>query len=94
MAIVQYYVACKKDEDPASVTENLRCELSDDHNFSADDDDFEFCIETCAEDFHDRCDGWERHWPLLFMLWIDGKYIGMFEVEREYEPTFSVNKVN
>ncbi|MEM7997261.1 hypothetical protein Q4R43_12380, partial [Morganella morganii] len=82
MAIVQYYVACKKDEDPASVTENFRCELSDDHNFSADDDDFEFCIETCAEDFHDRCDGWERHWPLLFMLWIDGKYIGMFEAER------------
>lgn len=57
MAIVQYYVACKKDEDPASVTENFRCELSDDHNFSADDDDFEFCIETCAEDFHYNCDG-------------------------------------
>lgn len=94
MAIVQYCVSCKKDEDPASVIDNFRYQLSGDPDFFADDDDFEFCIETCAEDFHYRCDGQGRHWPLLFMLWIDGKYIGMFEVEREYEPTFSANKVN
>ncbi|MBI6529027.1 hypothetical protein JEP40_07860 [Proteus vulgaris] len=93
MAIVQFYIAGGRGKDPSEITNNLRYELLDDHNFSADDDDFEFCIEECAEYYHDDCDGWEDKWPLLFMLWIDDQYLGTFEVEREFDPVFSANKV-
>lgn len=92
MTIVQFYIADNKDEDPLEITNNLRYELPDDHNFSADDD-HECCIEECAEYYHHDCDGWESQWPLLFMLWIDDKYLGMFEIEREFEPVFSAKKV-
>lgn len=92
MAIVQFYIAVSKDEDPSEITNNLRYELPDDHNLSADDD-LDSCIELCAECYHADCDGWEDQWPLLFMLWIDDQYLGMFEVEREFDPIFSANKV-
>ncbi|EPO8032184.1 TPA: hypothetical protein ACKRKK_002455 [Proteus mirabilis] len=93
MAIVQFYIAGGRGEDPSQITNNLRYEIPDDHNFSSDDDDFKFCIEACAEYYHDDCDGCEDRWPLLFMLWIDDQYLGTFEVEREYDPVFSANKV-
>ncbi|MBQ0207862.1 hypothetical protein J7S50_01480 [Providencia rettgeri] len=92
MAIIQFYIADRKDEDPSEITNNLRYELPDDHNFSADDD-HECCIEECAEYYHHDCDGWENQWPLLFMLWIDDKYLGMFEIDYEYNPAFSAKKV-
>ncbi|MDM3563168.1 hypothetical protein O9361_05990 [Proteus vulgaris] len=92
MAIVQFYTTRRKDENPSEITNNLRYELPDDHNFSADDD-LDSCIEVCAEYYHADCDGWEDQWPLLFMLWIDDQYLGTFEVEREYDPVFSANKV-
>lgn len=92
MAIVQFYIAGRKDENPSEITNNLRYELPDDHNFSADDD-LDSCIETCAEYYHDNCDGWEDQWPLLFMLWIEDQYLGTFEIERDFEPVFSANKV-
>ncbi|HCH7937383.1 MULTISPECIES: hypothetical protein [Providencia] len=92
MAIVEFYIADSKDENPSEITNNLRYELPDDHNFSADDD-HECCIEECAEYYHHDCDGWENQWPLLFMLWIDDKYLGMFEIDYEYNPAFSAKKV-
>lgn len=92
MAIVQFYTTRSKDETPSQITNNLRYELPDDHNFSADDD-LESCIEACAEYYHADCDGCEDQWPLLFMLWIDDQYLGTFEVEREFDPVFSASKV-
>ncbi|GLX62269.1 hypothetical protein ABN125_09585 [Proteus terrae] len=92
MAIVQFYTTRSKDETPSQITNNLRYELPDDHNFSADDD-LESCIEACAEYYHADCDGWESRFPCLFMLWIDDEYLGIFEVKREFEPTFSAQKV-
>lgn len=92
MAIIQFCIADSKDEDPSGISEDNLYELPDDHNFSADDD-LDSCIEACAEYYHSDCDGWEDRWPLLFMLWIDDQYLGMFEVEREFDPTFSANKV-
>ncbi|MEX6205826.1 hypothetical protein AB6G04_03305 [Proteus mirabilis] len=92
MAIVQFYTTRRKDENPSKITNNLRYELPDDHNFSADDD-LDSCIEVCAEYYHADCDGWEDQWPLLFMLWIDDQYLGTFEVERDFDPVFSANKV-
>lgn len=92
MAIVQFYIARSKDEKPSEITNNLRYELPDDHNFSADDD-LDSCIEACADYYHDNWDGWEDKWPLLFMLWIDDQYLGTFEIEREFDPVFSANKV-
>lgn len=93
MAIVQYYCAYDRNEKPESVNEYCRYELEDDHNFNIEDDDFEFCIETCAEDYYNNHDGWEDGFPCFLMLWIDNEYLGMFEVELEHEPTFSANKV-
>ncbi|MEX6162051.1 hypothetical protein AB6G16_10580 [Proteus mirabilis] len=58
MAIVQFYTTRRKDENPSKITNNLRYELPDDHNFSADDD-LDSCIEVCAEYYHADCDGWE-----------------------------------
>ncbi|EMI5436568.1 TPA: hypothetical protein SMV41_000466 [Proteus mirabilis] len=92
MAIVQFYTTRSKDENPSEITNNLRYELPDDHNFSADDD-LDSCIEACAEYYHADCEGCEDRWPLLFMLWIDDQYLGTFEVEREFDPVFSANKV-
>ncbi|MGO2106290.1 MAG: hypothetical protein ACTH3P_12830 [Proteus vulgaris] len=92
MAIVQFYIADSKDENPSEITNDLRYELPDDHNFSADDD-FDSCIETCAEYYHADCDGWEDQWPLLFMLWIDDQYLGTFEAVRDFDPVFSAYKV-
>ncbi|MEQ5622489.1 hypothetical protein AB7Y04_00850 [Providencia rettgeri] len=92
MAIIQFYIADSKDEDPSEITNNLRYELPGDHNFSADDD-LDSCIEECAEYYHHDCDGWESRFPCLFMLWIDDEYLGIFEVEREFEPVFSAKKV-
>ncbi|HEK3121732.1 TPA: hypothetical protein SMV36_000462 [Proteus mirabilis] len=92
MAIVQFYIAGGRGEDPSGISEDNLYELPDDHNFSADDD-LDSCIEACAEYYHADCDGWEDKWPLLFMLWIDDQYLGAFEVEYEYDPVFSANKV-
>ncbi len=92
MAVVQFYTTRSKDENPSEITNNLRYELPDDHNFSADDN-LDSCIEACAEYYHADCDGCEDQWPLLFMLWIDDQYLGTFKVEREYELMFSANKV-
>ncbi|HEK3213401.1 TPA: hypothetical protein SMV50_001069 [Proteus mirabilis] len=92
MAIVQFYIAGGKGEDPSGISEDNLYELPDDHNFSTDDD-LDSCIEECAEYYHANCDGLEYQWPLLFMLWIDDQYLGTFEVEREFDPVFSASKV-
>ena len=47
MPIVQFYTTRSKDENPSEINNNLRYELPDDHNFSADDD-LDSCIEACA----------------------------------------------
>lgn len=93
MAIVQFYIADSKDEASSEITNNLRYQLPDDHDFNAGDD-LESCIEACAEYYHSDCDGWEDKFPLLFMLWIDDQYLGTFEVEREFDPVFSAKKVS
>ncbi|WP_275348914.1 hypothetical protein [Proteus mirabilis] len=92
MAVVQFYIAGGRGEDPSGISEDNLYELPSDHNFSADDD-LDSCIGACAEYYHADCDGCEDQWPLLFMLWIDDEYLGTFEVEREFDPVFSANKV-
>lgn len=55
----------------------------------------EFVAEEAAADYHSNHDGWESQWPQTIRLY-DGKTgpeIGRFTVEREYEPSFSANKV-
>ncbi|QCJ70911.1 hypothetical protein C9446_14250 [Providencia heimbachae] len=93
MAIVQYYKAHNKNEKPESIEGKHRYNLESNLNFSLEDDDFELCIEECSEDYYDNHDGWEDRFPCFFMLWIDNEYLGMFEAELEFEPTFTVRKV-
>lgn len=47
--------------------------------------------DLCAEDYWDNHDGWESHWPLIFILHTeeDGEEIARLIVEMESRPTFS-----
>ena len=52
----------------------------------------DWVAEDCAEDFHSNHDGWESKWPLDFKVWYDfGEVLGVFQIEREYEPLFSAS---
>lgn len=54
-----------------------------------DDIDQSWIAEECADDFHSNHDGWESTWPMKFKLWDpQGNVVGVFEVDREYTPTF------
>ncbi len=50
---------------------------------------------ACAEDYFHNQDGFEAHWPLTFALFdgILGPEIGRWEVQLEYEPSFSAAQV-
>jgi hypothetical protein len=46
-------------------------------------------VEQAAEDYHLNHIGWERSWPIDFILYSkDGTKLGMFSVDREFEPSF------
>lgn len=92
MADVQFYVTKNKDENSLIITDDMLYTLPEGHNFTSEDD-VEPCIEDCAKYYHNDCDGWEDEFPLNFMLWIDKEYIGMFNVDREFEPVFSASEV-
>lgn len=96
MSLVQYYVTDTKETTPDEITENARYEFESDDEYCIEDGDlsgFRFLVEECANQYHDDHDGWESDWPCFFMLWIDGEYLGMFETELQYAPTFTAEKV-
>ena len=96
MSLVQYYVTDTKETTPDEITENARYEFESDNEYCIEDGDlsgFRFLVEECANQYHDDHDGWESDWPCFFMLWIDGEYLGMFETELQYDPTFTAEKV-
>lgn len=48
--------------------------------------------EAAAEHYHAYCDGWERDWPLEFIIYEKNqKPIIRASVERESEPHFSAD---
>ncbi|PHM51876.1 hypothetical protein [Xenorhabdus hominickii] len=47
--------------------------------------------EMCAKDYHDNHDGWEAYWPLDIVVFADGKYLGVFRIMQEYNPTFTAS---
>ena len=47
-------------------------------------------VEEVAEDYNRDHDGWEASWPLTFTLFINGRSLGSFKVDREFEPTFMI----
>jgi hypothetical protein len=51
--------------------------------------------ERCARNYHYEHAGWECSWPLTFILKLqeDGPVIGVFEVNREYSPSFSATEL-
>ncbi len=51
-------------------------------------DEPEWAVVEAAEDFHIYHGGWESSWPLDIALFCEGKRLGVFTVEREYEPRF------
>ncbi|AZY52204.1 hypothetical protein [Bordetella avium] len=55
------------------------------------DDIDEVEAEACAEDYFRNHDGFEANWPLTFAIFdgFNGPEIGRWEVELEYEPSFS-----
>ena len=53
-----------------------------------DEENIEYIAEDAASDFHENCGGWEHSWPVDIEIFIDEKSVGVFEVEREYDPAF------
>lgn len=60
-------------------------------NFYLEDNwELEMAAQDCAQNFWTNHDGWECSWPLNFTLYSpDGKTLGTFEIEQEYDPVFS-----
>jgi hypothetical protein len=56
------------------------------------DVDSEAAAELYAEYVHDNCDGYESTWPLKFRVRKPDGTTEDFEVEREYDPTFTARK--
>lgn len=56
-----------------------------------DRDDLRFVAESAAEDYYDNHDGWEASWPKVFAIHesADGPVVALFEVHRDFSPTFS-----
>ena len=55
-------------------------------------DDLDEIAESCAQDFHESHDGYERTWPIIVSLFAaesDEEAIHRVEVGIEYEPVFT-----
>jgi hypothetical protein len=49
--------------------------------------------QDAANDYYQKHDGWEAIWPCGFYIFdTEGNLLGVFTVEREYDPVFSVIK--
>jgi hypothetical protein len=49
-----------------------------------------YIAQDAADEYHRNHDGWERGWPLDFEIFLEnGESLGVFEVERKYDPIFS-----
>ena len=70
-------------------------ELESDYDIS-DETWHEMIAEKCADDWHDNHDGWESGWPRVFAIFADktSPAIAKFNIEREYEVTFSATSVD
>lgn len=56
--------------------------------------DPEWVAEDAAGYDHDECDGRLDSWPKVIELWsLDGKVLGRFKMELDYNPTFGATKV-
>jgi hypothetical protein len=59
-----------------------------------DDLELKWLAETAAENYRDNHDGWEADWPIEITLYsLDGKDLGTFSVELEWEPSYSATQV-
>ena len=57
------------------------------------EDSADYIAEEAAEDYYDNRDGWEDKWPKIISIYKDSRLLGRFEVDIEYEPTFSASKI-
>lgn len=52
----------------------------------------EYVAQDAAMDYHNNHDGWESSWPLDFIILDEeGRELGRFEIDREYDPCFVVS---
>ena len=84
---VQYIILDHGEEFPGDATEIETTWNPADGPSHAD-----WAAEDCAEHEHSHCDGWEASWPLDFEIFVKGKSIGVFSVEREAIPAFIASK--
>ncbi|CDM92183.1 hypothetical protein L7G72_10185 [Xenorhabdus bovienii] len=47
--------------------------------------------EMCAKDYNDNHDGWGAYWPIDIVVFSEGRSVGVFRVEQEYNPTFTAS---
>jgi hypothetical protein len=78
---MKYYIKrCGSTPDDAFTLEH--------HGQEEDIDHAEILAEVAAEDYHHNHDGWERRWPIVFTLILDGGVTCDVSVDREDVPAF------
>lgn len=45
-------------------------------------------IDSLADEYYHKYDGWKDTWPLEFHVWREEHYVGKFLVDMEKEPHF------
>ncbi len=73
---------------------NIPAHGNDWHEFESSYTALHFIAEQCAHDYYDNHDGWECREDIPWQIDLvdeDGKPLGSFEVEAEYEITFSAS---
>lgn len=84
------YKYCIIYDDEAGVDE-----LEPDYSFEScwDADDLEWLAEDAANDYHSNHDGWEASWPVKFAIFDGDTVLGKFEIELEFQPSFSAEEI-
>lgn len=84
------YKYCIVYDDEAGVEE-----LEPNYSFSSkwDADDLKWLAEDAAQNYHSNHDGWEADWPVKLAIFDGDICLGKFEVELEFDPSFSAGLI-
>ncbi|MGJ0636804.1 hypothetical protein [Xenorhabdus bovienii] len=59
-----------------------------------DDDSPRWLAEECARNYFIFHNGFNNSWPIQIAIFINDKFIGIFDIELESEPVFSATRRN
>lgn len=96
---MKYYYYCNSWEQLDPTGDEHLFEVEHRKVDDIDDWEWESLAEECAEDYLHNHDGWEHtSWhmdPMEFWIYDENKkFIGKFDVQLEYNPSFYARRVN